>query len=399
MLTKKILLGVTGSIAAYKAAELIRLLRKDGYFVQVIMTKSAKEFITPLTLQALSGNPVLENMWGPDEGNGMEHINLSRTADLILIAPASANFIAKIANGLADDLLTNLCLARKCPLLIAPAMNIEMFSNSSTQRNLATIKKDGVHVSGPDHGDQACGDFGLGRLINYESLMLDIKRSTSGLLFKGKKILISTGATVEKIDDARAITNLSSGFMGLCLANAAYEFGADVTVIKGVSSHSIPSCIKSIDARNHNEMHEAITSNVRGVDIYISVAAISDYKPISNDGKIKKSNSKITLNLMPTQDILGSIGRENGNTFLVGFAAESSNLISNAKKKLKSKNLDIVIGNLISQSMGKSSAEIIIVDNEGEKILPEAPKPELSKIILRHIHKTFSKEKSYEPIS
>ena len=309
------------------------------------------------------------------------------------------DFIAKIANGLADDLLTNLCLARKCPLLIAPAMNIEMFSNSSTQRNLATIKKDGVHVSGPDHGDQACGDFGMGRLINYESLMLDIKRSTSGLLFKGKKILISTGATVEKIDDARAITNLSSGFMGLCLANAAYEFGADVTVIKGVSSHSIPSCIKSIDARNHNEMHEAITSNVRGADIYISVAAISDYKPISNDGKIKKSNSKITLNLMPTQDILGSIGRENGNTFLVGFAAESSNLLSNAKKKLKSKNLDIVIGNLISQSMGKSSAEIIIVDNEGEKILPEAPKPELSKIILRHIHKTFSKEKSYEPIS
>ena len=190
MLKKKILLGVTGSVAAYKTAELVRLLRKNNFFVQVILTKSAKQFVTPLTLQALSGNPVLENMWEPTEGNGMEHINLTRTADLLLIAPASGNFIAKLANGLADDLLTNLCLARSCPLLVAPAMNVEMFNNIATQRNIETIKNDGIVLSGPDSGEQACGEVGFGRLINFESMMLDIKKIISSQIFLNKKILI-----------------------------------------------------------------------------------------------------------------------------------------------------------------------------------------------------------------
>ena len=250
MLKKKILLGVTGSIAAYKAAELIRLLRKNNFFVQVVLTKSAKQFVTPLTLQALSGNPVLENMWEPTEGNGMEHINLARTADLILIAPSSSNFIAKLANGLADDLLTNLCLARSCPLLVAPAMNVEMFNNAATQRNIETIKKDGIVISGPDSGEQACGEVGFGRLINFDSMMLDIKKIISPQIFSNKKILISSGATLEKIDEARAITNLSSGLMGLNLAKMAYTMGAEVTVISGHSNYEFPPCINTIKAIN-----------------------------------------------------------------------------------------------------------------------------------------------------
>jgi phosphopantothenoylcysteine decarboxylase/phosphopantothenate--cysteine ligase len=309
MLKKKILLGVTGSIAAYKAAELIRLLRKDNFFVQVILTKSAKQFVTPLTLQALSGNPVLENMWEPTEGNGMEHINLARTADLILIAPASGNFIAKLANGIADDLLSNLCLARSCPLLVAPAMNVEMFKNAATQRNIETIKNDGIVISGPDAGEQACGEIGFGRLINFESMMLDIKKIITPQIFSNKKILISSGATLEKIDEARAITNLSSGLMGLNLAKMAYMMGAEVTVISGHSNYEFPSCIKTAKAINHNEMSNSINSHIEKNDIYISAAAISDYRPNYTEGKIKKRSENISLELKKTKDILSHIGK------------------------------------------------------------------------------------------
>lgn len=399
MLKKKILLGVTGSIAAYKTADLIRQLRQNDYFVQVIMTKSAKEFITSLTLQALSGNPVLENMWDPSEGNGMEHINLSRNADLILIAPSSANFIAKLAHGNADDLLSNLCLARKCPLLVAPAMNVEMYHNHATQRNINILKKDGVLISGPESGEHACGDHGMGRLINFESLILDVERSMTKKIFKGRKILISSGATFEKIDDARAITNLSSGLMGLNLAKAAYKFGADVTVIKGKSNYNFPSCIKTIEADNHSQMLKFVNAEIIASDIYISAAAISDYSPKPVDGKIKKTKSKITIDLLKTKDILGTIGLKNKNTFLVGFAAESEDLEKNAKKKLVEKKLDMVVGNLINESMGKKNSKIIIVDKSGQVNLQEGTKTNLSLTILEYIFKIYSKEKEYELIN
>ena len=399
MLKKKILLGVTGSVAAYKAAELIRLLRKNDFFVQVVLTKSAKQFVTPLTLQALSGNPVLENMWEPSEGNGMEHINLSRTADLILIAPTSGNFIAKLANGLADDLLTNLCLARSCPLLVAPAMNVEMFENNATQRNLKAIKEDGVLISGPDLGEQACGEVGLGRLINFESLMLDIKKALTPQIFINKKILISSGATVEKIDEARAITNLSSGLMGLNLAKTAYTMGADVTVVSGNSNYELPQCIKKISAKNHEAMYQSIVSNIENNDIYISAAAISDYKPSYTKGKIKKRSNLISINLEKTKDILSYVGENFSHKFLVGFAAESENVVENGKNKLLSKNLDIVIGNEIKESMGKTKASMVIIDHDKNTILPKAEKDLQSRIILEYIFKLLSKEKAHDTIN
>ena len=399
MLKKKILLGVTGSIAAYKTAELVRLLRKNNFFVQVILTKSAKQFVTPLTLQALSGNPVLENMWEPMEGNGMEHINLTRTADLLLIAPASGNFIAKLANGLADDLLTNLCLARSCPLLVAPAMNVEMFNNIATQRNIETIKNDGIILSGPDSGEQACGEVGFGRLINFESMMLDIKKIISSQIFLNKKILISSGATIEKIDEARAITNLSSGLMGLNLAKMAYTMGAEVTVISGHSNYEFPPCIKTIKAMNHNEMNKSITSYIEKNDIYISAAAISDYKPNYIKGKIKKGNENISLQLKKTKDILSYIGKNFGHKLVVGFAAESENLIENARKKLILKNLDIIIANEIKHSMGKTKAKMVIIDQYEDRYLPEAEKEVQSKIILEHIFKLSSRLKDHDTIN
>ena len=399
MLKKKILLGVTGSIAAYKTAELVRLLRKNNFFVQVILTKSAKQFVTPLTLQALSGNPVLENMWEPMEGNGMEHINLTRTADLLLIAPASGNFIAKLANGLADDLLTNLCLARSCPLLVAPAMNVEMFNNIATQRNIETIKNDGIVLSGPDSGEQACGEVGFGRLINFESMMLDIKKIISSQIFLNKKILISSGATLEKIDEARAITNLSSGLMGLNLAKMAYTMGAEVTVISGHSNYEFPPCIKTIKAVNHDEMNKSITSNIEKNDIYISAAAISDYKPNYIKGKIKKENENISLELKKTKDILSYIGKNFGHKLVVGFAAESENLIENARRKLVLKNLDIIIANEIKHSMGKTKAKMVIIDQYEDRYLPEAEKEVQSKIILEHIFKLSSRVKDHDAIN
>ena len=399
MLKKKILLGVTGSVAAYKTAELVRLLRKNNFFVQVILTKSAKQFVTPLTLQALSGNPVLENMWEPTEGNGMEHINLTRTADLLLIAPASGNFIAKLANGLADDLLTNLCLARSCPLLVAPAMNVEMFNNIATQRNIETIKNDGIVLSGPDSGEQACGEVGFGRLINFESMMLDIKKIISSQIFLNKKILISSGATIEKIDEARAITNLSSGLMGLNLAKMAYTMGAEVTVISGHSNYEFPPCIKTIKAVNHDEMNKSITSNIEKNDIYISAAAISDYKPNYIKGKIKKENENISLELKKTKDILSYIGKNFGHKLVVGFAAESENLIENARRKLVLKNLDIIIANEIKHSMGKTKAKMVIIDQYEDRYLPEAEKEVQSKIILEHIFKLSSRVKNHDAIN
>ena len=399
MLKKKILLGVTGSIAAYKAAELIRLLRKNNFFVQVVLTKSAKQFVTPLTLQALSGNPVLENMWEPTEGNGMEHINLARTADLILIAPASGNFIAKLAHGLADDLLTNLCLARSCPLLVAPAMNVEMFNNTATQRNIEIIKNDGIVISGPDSGEQACGEVGFGRLINFESMMLDIKKIISPQIFSNKKILISSGATLEKIDEARAITNLSSGLMGLNLAKMAYTMGAEVTVISGHSNYEFPACIKTVKAMNHDEMSHSITSHIEKNDIYISAAAISDYKPSYTEGKIKKESENISLELAKTKDILSHIGKDFSHKLVVGFAAESENLIENARNKLVSKNLDIIVGNEIKHSMGKTRAKMVIIDQYEERCLPEAEKEEQSRIILEHIFKFFTRVKTHDTIN
>jgi phosphopantothenoylcysteine decarboxylase/phosphopantothenate--cysteine ligase len=392
MLDKKIILGITGSIAAYKAAELIRLLKKQGADIQVIMTKSAKEFISPLTLQALSGKPILENMWEPSKGNGMEHINQSKKADLILIAPASANFIAKLAQGLADDLLSNICLARNCPILIAPSMNKQMWENAATKRNVSIITQDGIAISGPESGEQACGDEGMGRFINDKMLLLDIEKSLKTPILKNKNILISCGATFEKIDDARAITNLSSGKMGFSIVNEAYALGANVTLIYGRTETLPPSGIKSFYAPNHKMMNKLIKKNAKDNDIFISVAAISDYLPKKVSGKLKKHNDKLILELQKSSDILLETSLEFDNLFCVGFSAESKEIIKNAQDKLKKKNLNMIIANSINKSMGQDSAKIYIINKNEVIHIPKATKKELAFNILKHIYKMINKK-------
>lgn len=385
MASHKIILGITGGIAAYKAAELTRLLVKNDFDVQVVMTESACHFITPLTLQALSGKEVLTSLWKSNASNGMSHIELSRNYDLIVIAPASANFLAKLTHGLADDLLSSLCLARTCPIAVAPAMNIHMWANEATQRNVSQLKKDGVLFFGPDSGDQACGDIGLGRMKDVEELLKSIQNCLTPQILDHKKLLITSGGTIEMIDDVRGITNLSSGNMGAAIANTAASMGASVTLI--TSTHqNFSENIRVIHASDAHAMHQAVLEHINNQDIFISVAAVSDYKPKEKiKGKLKKDDLDITLQLTPTIDILKEIGLSKNQIFKVGFAAENENLIENAQKKLKEKNLDLIVANLIHESMGLEDTKISIIDKNNVIDLPKSNKIVAAKAILQEI--------------
>ena len=385
MASHKIILGITGGIAAYKAAELTRLLVKNDFDVQVVMTESACHFITPLTLQALSGKEVLTSLWKSNASNGMSHIELSRNYDLIVIAPASANFLAKLTHGLADDLLSSLCLARTCPIAVAPAMNIHMWANEATQRNVSQLKKDGVLFFGPDSGDQACGDIGLGRMKDVEELLKSIQNCLTPQILDHKKLLITSGGTIEMIDDVRGITNLSSGNMGAAIANTAASMGASVTLI--TSTHqNFSENIRVIHASDAHSMHQAVLEHINNQDIFISVAAVSDYKPKEKiKGKLKKDDLDITLQLTPTIDILKEIGLSKNQIFKVGFAAENENLIENAQKKLKEKNLDLIVANLIHESMGLEDTKISIIDKNKVIDLPKSNKIVAAKAILQEI--------------
>ena len=385
MASHKIILGITGGIAAYKAAELTRLLVKNDFDVQVVMTESACHFITPLTLQALSGKEVLTSLWKSNASNGMSHIELSRNYDLIVIAPASANFLAKLTHGLADDLLSSLCLARTCPIAVAPAMNIHMWANEATQRNVSQLKKDGVLFFGPDSGDQACGDIGLGRMKDVEELLKSIQNCLTPQILNHKKLLITSGGTIEMIDDVRGITNLSSGNMGAAIANTAASMGASVTLI--TSTHqNFSENIRVIHASDAHSMHKAVLEHINNQDIFISVAAVSDYKPKEKiKGKLKKDDLDITLQLTPTIDILKEIGLSKNQIFKVGFAAENENLIENAQKKLKEKNLDLIVANLIHESMGLEDTKISIIDKNNVIDLPKSNKIVAAKAILQEI--------------
>ena len=324
---KKILIGVTGGIAAYKAVELCSILKKSNFDIQVVMTKSAQEFITPLTFQAISGNPVLTELWDKNSNNGIDHINLSRDADLIVIAPTTANFIAKLNYGLADDLLSSICLGRNCPLLICPAMNTEMFKNPSTQRNLKQLKDDGVLIIGPEIGIQACGESGPGRMTEPEDIFQEIEKILLPPSLKDINILISAGATLEKIDDARAITNLSSGKMGIAIANQAWKLGANVTLIKAATNVVPYAKIKTINAFSHEDMQTAITKEIKKNNIFISVAAVSDYSPIQKTGKIKKHEKELQLSLTRNIDILSSVKASYPKVFCVGFAVKRAGVL------------------------------------------------------------------------
>lgn len=393
----KLVLGITGGIAAYKAAELVRLLVKDNFDVQVVMTEAATQFITPMTMQALSGKPVFIGMWDSTIDNGMPHIELSRNADAILIAPATAEFIAKLLHGRADDLLSTLCLARDCPLLVAPAMNKQMWENPATQRNIEQLKLDAITVLGPDSGVQACGEVGLGRMLEPEDLLGKVNAFFTPKILAGKRILITAGATLEMIDPVRAISNLSSGKMGYAIAEAAANMGAEVTLVSGATSILPPKNVNIISATSAKSMYQAVMKNVASLkfgqqDIFISVAAVADYSPIKpNAQKIKKSEQSLTLVLTKNKDILSDVASLPNAPFCVGFAAETQDLILFAEKKRLSKKLPLLVANLVSESMGLDDASITLLDDYGIHPMPKASKNVLANGILSHISQMINK--------
>jgi phosphopantothenoylcysteine decarboxylase/phosphopantothenate--cysteine ligase len=384
---KSIVLGLTGGIAAYKAAELARLLIKQGVDVQVAMSESASHFITPLTMQALTGKPVLTSQWG-ERDNGMAHINLSRAADAIVIAPATADFIAKLAHGLADDLLSTMCLARNCPLLIAPAMNKQMWESPATQRNIAQLKTDGVMVLGPDSGVQACGEEGLGRMLEARQLAQSIIASFQPKLLAGVKVLLTAGPTYEAIDAVRGITNRSSGKMGYAIAHAALELGAEVTLVSGPTALEPPQGAHLMRVESALEMFEVVKKLVADSDIFIGVAAVADYRVAQTSvQKIKKSSDSLSLELVPNPDILAYVAALPNPPFCVGFAAESENLKAYAEQKRIAKKLPLLAANLAQAAIGADDNELILFDDAGEHLLPRSDKLTQARTLLNHMIK------------
>ena len=383
---KSLVLGITGGIAAYKAAELVRLLVKANIDVQVVMTQAACQFITPVTMQALSGKPVYIDMWDSSISNGMPHIELSRQADAILVAPASADFLAKLVQGRADDLLSTLCLARDCPLLVAPAMNKQMWENPATQRNVAQLQADGISLLGPDSGVQACGETGLGRMLEAEALLRLVNAHFTPKILAGKRVLITAGATLEMIDPVRAITNLSSGKMGYAIAQVAADMGAIVTLVSGASALNAPDSVNTIKATSSDAMYKAVMGQVGNQDIFISVAAVADYRPSAPHAeKIKKSHASLTLALSPNKDILAEVASLPKAPFCVGFAAETEKLLDHAEAKRQAKKLPLMVANLVSDAMGDDDNTVTLLDKNGAHPLERAPKSVIADLLLKHV--------------
>ena len=392
---RHLLLGLTGGVAAYKAAELARLLINDGMDVQAVMTESAQRFVGTATLQALTGKPVFTDLWDASITNSMAHINLSRNVDVILIAPASADFIAKLANGLADDLLSTLCLARDCPLLIAPSMNRQMWESPATQRNLVTLRRDGVTIFGPASGAQACGETGMGRMLEAHELAEMVHAFFQPKLLQGKRILITAGPTYEAIDAVRGITNLSSGKMGYAVTRAALEAGADVTLISGPVCLEAPAAARLVNVVSAQDMLAAVKNEISHVDIFISVAAVADYRAISTSKqKTKKTDETITLEFTPNPDILEYVANLPNPPFCVGFAAETENLERNAEAKRRKKKLPLLAANLAQDAIGSDESALTLFDSEGKYHLLKAPKIEQARRLIKHIASLCEKQKN-----
>lgn len=393
---KHILLGVTGGIAAYKSADLVRRLQDAGAEVQVVMTPAAQEFITPLTMQALSGNPVHTELLDPEAEAGMGHIQLARWADLVLVAPATADFMARLAQGMGNDLLTSICLATAAPVALAPAMNQGMWRNASTQANLQTLLQRKISVFGPADGGQACGDIGPGRMLEPLQLV-DAAASLfhTGIL-AGKKVVITAGPTREAIDPVRYISNYSSGKMGYALAEAAAEAGAKTILISGPTNLPCPERVKRIDVTSADEMLTASLEQAAGCDLFIAAAAVADYRPIQVAAqKMKKgNNTTLTLELVKNPDILASIAALADKPYTVGFAAESENLLDYARAKLVSKNLDLVIANNIATpGIGFSSDDnaVTLVNHMGERELSQRSKHQLARELIALIAESIAR--------
>tara|TARA_B100001057_G_scaffold500459_1_gene615657 strand:- start:2712 stop:3908 length:1197 start_codon:yes stop_codon:yes gene_type:complete len=388
---KHILLCVTGGIAAYKAAEIIRLFKTSGANVRVLMTKAAQEFITPLTMQALSGNQVHTDLLDTDAEAAMGHIELAKWSDIVLIAPCSANSIARLASGKGDDLMTAVCLAAESKIYIAPAMNQAMWSDSRTQENYKKLIKNSFISIGPDSGEQACGDEGFGRMSEPQNIVNEIASSFSAGLLAGKKILITAGPTREKIDPVRYISNRSSGKMGFSIAEAARDEGGLVSIISGPVSLETPDEIKRIDVESAEEMFKEVYKVINDFDLFISTAAVSDFKPEKyKNQKIKKGKKidNVSMELIKNKDILKSVSKNKGDLKVIGFAAETQNIIENAKKKLSEKNLDLIIANDVSDtSIGFDSDEneVYLITNKIEKKIDKVSKKKLSRNIVEFI--------------
>ena len=383
---KRILLGVSGGIAAYKAAELVRLLTRAGGEVRVAMTEAATRFITPVTLQALSGQTAWTDLWDPRVADNMGHIEHSRDRDLIVVAPATADFMAKVAHGLADDLLSSLCVARRCPLMLAPAMNVEMWENAATQRNVRVLEGDGVRLAGPAAGDQACGEVGMGRMLEPAQIAAAIDAFFQPGRLAGRRVLVTAGPTEEPIDPVRVLTNRSSGKMGYAVARAAREAGAEVTLVSGPVALAAPPGVTRVDVRTAAEMFEAVRHAVGASDVFVSVAAVADYR-VKNRAtqKIKKGNGAPVLELEENPDILAWVAAQPHAPFCVGFAAESEKLAENARAKRRKKGIPLIAANLAQEALGADESALILYDDGGEHPLGRGPKLELARRLVEHL--------------
>lgn len=389
---RRLLLGVTGGIAAYKSAELARLLMRNNVEVRVAMTEAATRFVTPATFQALTGKPVATDLWDASFPNHMAHIELTRGVDAVLVAPASADFLAKLAHGLADDLLSTACLARNCGLLVAPAMNREMWENPATQRNIALLRGDGITVLGPASGDQACGEVGPGRMLEPEELLEAALEFLGPKRLAGRKVLVTAGPTFEAIDTVRGITNLSSGKMGYAIVEAAVAMGAEVTLVSGPTAITPPAASHFVYVTSASEMFNAVKANVGDSDLFFSVAAVADYTPVATSArKLKKTSEGMHIALKPTEDILAYVAALPKGPFCVGFAAESEDLARYAQEKRMRKKIPMIVANLVQQAVGRDENEVTIYDDDGAHALARAPKSKIAHDILAHALALFER--------
>lgn len=386
---KRIVLGLTGGIACYKVAEFVRRAIEQGATIDVVMTEAATHFITPVTMQALSGRPVYLDAWDARVPNNMAHINLTRGADAILIAPASTDFMAKLAHGLADDLLSTLCVARgDCPLLVAPAMNREMWLNAATQRNVGLLRQDGVRLLGPAEGEQACGETGSGRMLEPDQILTELIAFFQPKSLAGRRVLVTAGPTSERIDPIRVITNRSSGKTGYAIARAAREAGADVTLISGPTALPAPYGVLRIDVESARQMHDAVMQFATESDVFISVAAVADWHVVNaGEHKFKKSEDggAPQLAFAPNPDILAEVAAMQNGPWCVGFAAETENLTEFAETKRRRKGVPLLVGNLAQHVMDADFTEFVLFDDKGHTSLSPQPKLQAARALVTAI--------------
>ena len=405
LVNRCILLGVTGGIAAVKAPELVRRLREAGAEVQVVTTRAAREFVTPTALAALSGNPVRSELFDPEAEAAMPHIELARRADLLLVAPATANFLARMAAGLADDLLATLCLATRAPVVVAPAMNTAMWAHPATRANVAVLRERGVRILEPERGSLACGETGEGRMQEPAAIVAALESAFAPPLLAGRRVLVTAGPTREPLDPVRFLGNRSSGRMGYALAEAAREAGAKVVLVSGPTAFPPPSGIEFVRVETAQAMHQAVCSRIEGIDIFIAAAAVADYRPAEVAGqKIKKQAETLTLRLVRNPDILAEVARRPEPPFTVGFAAETEDLERHAQKKRLAKGVDMICANLVGPDRGfdTETNALTVFWEGGRQQFPEMDKPALARALIalvaeRYMERRQKRQEAHDP--